>query len=120
MSDSSVLSITIENKVCLLTLNRPERRNALSRELLRSLMAAILDANANPDVALVAITGSGDAVCAGADLKDASAGDGAGTRFRGPLHVPERSPFEVMIDSRKPLLAIVNGPAVAGGFEMAL
>jgi enoyl-CoA hydratase/carnithine racemase len=55
-----------------------------------------------------------------ADLKDARAMDTGGERYRKPLHQQERSTFEVMIDSRKPLLAIVNGPATAGGFELAL
>ena len=116
----AVLKISIENKICLLTLNRPERRNALSKELSSALRLAILDADANPDISLVAITGTGTAFCSGADLKDARAGDDAGRRFGGPLHQQERSPFEVLIDSRKPLLAIVNGPATAGGCELAL
>jgi enoyl-CoA hydratase len=120
MSTENVLKISIENKICLLTLNRPERRNALSQELSSAFRQAILDCDANPDVALVAITGAGTAFCSGADLKDARAGDEAGRRFGGPLHRQERSPFEVMIDSRKPLLAIVNGPATAGGCELAL
>lgn len=120
MTPRDALLVSIEDRICTITLNRPERRNALSQELLRSLMNAILEADVNSDVAVVAITGSGEAFCAGADLKDASAGDDAGARFRGPLHVPERSLFEVMIDSRKPLMAVVNGPAVAGGFELAL
>jgi enoyl-CoA hydratase/carnithine racemase len=120
MSDENILSIVTKDRVRLLTLNRPERRNALSRDLILRLARAVLDADVDPEVSVVAITGNGEAFCAGADLKDASAGDDAGSRFRGPLHVPERSLFEVMIDSRKPLMAIVNGPAVAGGFELAL
>jgi enoyl-CoA hydratase len=98
----AVLKISIENKICLLTLNRPERRNALSKELSSALRLAILDADANPDISLVAITGTGTAFCSGADLKDARAGDDAGRRFGGPLHQQERSPFEVLIDLRKP------------------
>ena len=115
-----VLLSTKRNGVCLLTLNRPERRNALSLELGEALRQAILDADYDPEVSLVAITGAGSAFCAGADLKDARAGDEQGKRYGGPLHRPERSTFEVMIDSRKPLMAIVNGPATAGGFELAL
>ena len=115
-----VLLSTKRNGVCLLTLNRPERRNALSLELGEALRQAILDADYDPEVSIVAITGAGSAFCAGADLKDARAGDEKGKRYGGPLHRPERSTFEVMIDSRKPLMAIVNGPATAGGFELAL
>ena len=115
-SEKSVLLSKIENKVCLLTLNRPDSRNALSLELRSAFRQAILDADDDPDISVVAITGAGSAFCAGADLKEVS----TGKRHRGPLHQQERSPYEVMIDCRKPLLAIVNGPAVAGGFELAL
>src|SRR6185436_17985608 len=114
--ETPVLLSKTENGVCLLTLNRPESRNALSLELRSAFRQAILDADDDPDISVVAITGAGSAFCAGADLKEVS----TGKRRRGPLHQQERSPYEVMIDCRKPLLAIVNGPAVAGGFELAL
>ncbi len=112
----SVLLSKIENRICVLTLNRPDSRNALSHDLRSALRQAILDADADPDISVVAITGTGSAFCAGADLKEVS----SGPRRRGPLHQQERSPYEVMIDCRKPLVAIVNGAAVAGGFELAL
>ena len=121
MADQEILKIKIENKICLLTLNRPEARNALSAGLSLAIAEAILEADTNPEVFLVAITGEGDkAFCSGADLKDARQRAEAGLVNRGPLHSPNRSLFEVMIDSKKPLLAIVNGPALAGGFELAL
>ncbi len=120
MSDSDILTIETKNKVRLLTLNRPDRRNALSRDLSQALRRAIIAADTDNDVSVVAITGAGSAFCAGADLKDARATDETTGAYRGPLHEPERSLFEVMIDSRKPLIAIVNGPALAGGCELAL
>jgi enoyl-CoA hydratase len=119
-SDSDVLKITTANKVRLLTLNRPERRNALSKELQVKLRAAVLAADVDPDVAVIAFTGAGTAFCAGVDLSEARALDESGGRYRGPLHEPERAFTEVLIDSRKPSLAIVNGPAMAGGCELAL
>ncbi len=120
-SAESILKIETRDRVRLLTLNRPDRRNALSRDLGAALRRAILAADTDPDVYLVAITGAGtQAFCAGADLKDARAVDESTGDYRGPLHEPERSLFEVMIDSRKPLMAIVNGPAMAGGCELAL
>jgi enoyl-CoA hydratase len=117
-----VLSIAIENRICLLTLDRPHRRNALSEQLQGELREAVLDADRNPDVSLVAITGAGDeAFCAGADLKEMRERDtGKGHAYRGPLHRQERTIMEVLLDSRKPSLAIVNGPAMAGGCELAL
>ena len=119
-NNKDILLVKTENRIRLLTLNRPERRNALSRELNNALRAAVIAADMDPDVSLVAITGAGTAFSAGADLKDIVTTDQVGGEFRGPLHFPERSNFEVFIDSRKPLLAIVNGPAVAGGCELAL
>jgi enoyl-CoA hydratase len=118
--EEGVLKIDVANRICLLTLNRPERRNALSHELNDALRRAIIDADVDDTISLVAITGAGSAFCAGADLKDARAMDEAGRKYRGPLHEPERSLFEVMLDARKPLMAIVNGPAMAGGCELAL
>jgi enoyl-CoA hydratase/carnithine racemase len=118
--NDDVLQITTANKVRLLTLNRPDRRNALSKALSSARRAPIIAADVEPDVSVVAITGAGNAFCSGVDLKDARAMDERGERYRGPLHEPERSLTEVIVDSRKPLLAIVNGPAIAGGCELAL
>src|ERR1043166_4497139 len=116
-----VLSIATDNRICLLTLDRPARRNALSEQLQGELREAVLDADRDPDVSLIALTGAGDAFCAGADLKEIRERDqGRGHAYRGPLHRQERTIMEVLLDSRKPTLAIVNGPAMAGGCELAL
>ena len=118
---ADVVTVAIADKICLLTLNRPERRNALSDELTAVLGEAILDADRNPDVWLIAITGAGSAFCAGADLKEIRKTDeGAPATYRSPIHRLQRSILEIIIDSKKPTLAIVNGPAVAGGCELAL
>ena len=116
----AVLQVTNIDRVRLLTLNRPDRRNALSDELNSALRQAFLAADTDPSVSLVAVTGAGSSFCAGADLKEARDQDQGGGGFHGPLHKQERSLYEVMIDCRKPLMAIVNGPSVAGGFELAL
>jgi enoyl-CoA hydratase/carnithine racemase len=115
-----VLMIENVGRMRLLTLNRPERRNALNRELNDALVEAIIEADHDPEVYAVAIIGAGSTFCSGADLQDARALADAGKPFYGPLHNTRRSLFEVLIDSRKPTIAIVNGPAVAGGFELAL
>ncbi len=120
-TSTTVVTVAIADKLCLLTLNRPERRNALSDELTAVLGEAILDADRNPDVWLIAITGAGSAFCAGADLKEIRKTDeGAPATYRSPIHRLQRSILEIIIDSKKPTLAIVNGPAVAGGCELAL
>jgi enoyl-CoA hydratase/carnithine racemase len=121
MSDDAYVRIAHDGGVCVITLNRPDRRNALSDAMGEALGEAILDADRDPAVVLIAITGAGSAFCAGADLKEIRQTDsGAPVAYRSPLHRVQRSILEVVIDSRKPTLAIVNGPAVAGGFELAL
>jgi len=115
-----IVQARTDGHICRITLNRPERRNALSIDLVRAFSEAILAADADPDVFLVVVTGAGPAFCAGADMKDANRADTEGGNFRGPLHVTGRSICEVLIDSPKPSLAVINGPAVAGGCEVAL
>lgn len=115
-----VLRVETIGRTRLLTLNRPDVRNALNRELNDALVDAVIEADHDPEVYVIAITGAGETFCSGADLKDARARADSGETWFGPLHNRFRSLFEVMIDSRKPTVAIVNGPAVAGGFELAL
>ncbi len=118
---SGMVTVAIAGKICVLTLNRPERRNALSDALTAVLGEAILDADRNPDIWLIAITGAGSAFCSGVDLKEIREADaGAPAAYRSPLHRLQRSINEIVIDSKKPTLAIVNGPAIAGGCELAL
>ena len=115
-----ILLVEDRGRTRWLTLNRPERRNALNHALNEALAEALVEADHAPDVFAVAITGTGTTFCSGADLQDARDLADAGKPFYGPLHNSRRSLFEVMIDTRKPTVAVVNGPAVAGGFELAL
>lgn len=117
---SSKVKIETQDKVRWLILNRPERRNAFDDELLEGFIEAVLDADRDPDVIVIAVTGAGSAFCSGDDLNNARAAAAAGRPFKGPLHSSRRSVCEVMINTRKPTCAIVNGPAIAGGFELAL
>jgi enoyl-CoA hydratase len=115
-----ILLVEDRGRTRWLTLNRPARRNALNHALNEALAEALVEADHDPDVFAVAITGTGTTFCSGADLQDARDLADAGKPFYGPLHNTRRSLFEVMIDTRKPTVAVVNGPAVAGGFELAL
>lgn len=121
-STEDELLIRKENKICFITVNRPERRNSRTKAVNLRIMQTFLDADADPDIFMVCVTGVGDkAFSAGNDLKAArEEREVTGKINYGPLHQTHRSLFEVMIDSRKPSMAIVNGPAVAGGFELAL
>jgi len=115
------LLIADDEHVRTLTLNRPERSNALSRSLIAALVEQLLLAAEDPDVWVIIITGAGDRTfCGGLDLKEMTAGDDAGQRFRDPMHRPARTCFEVLSETYKPTIAAINGHAVAGGFELAL
>src|SRR3954454_4794191 len=102
--------------VARVTLNRPEKRNALSLDL-REELAQVLEAQAADDeVRCVVLTGAGSAFCAGMDV----------TQFGGDRANKERIVttstrlFEIVARYPLPLVAAVNGPAVAGGFALAL
>jgi len=115
------LVVTTDGHVRLLRLNRPDRRNAMTRSLSESISAAVLDADEDQDVRVIVLTGTGDAAfCAGADLKEMSGNDASGTRYRSPMNRVDRSVFEVVLEAKKPTIAALNGSAVAGGFELSL
>ncbi len=106
----------LPNHVALVTINRPEARNAISPEVAQGLEAAIDETDADADVWVVILTGTGpEAFSAGADLKAVSAGRGAELRTA-------RGGFAGFVHARrnKPWIAAVNGPALAGGCELVL
>ena len=105
----------------ILTINRPQRMNAISPELGDALIEAFVEANADDSVRAVILTGVGDrAFCAGADLKARQQEDAAGKPFQPLLSRVRRYLYEVVFETFKPTIAALNGPAVAGGCELAL
>lgn len=101
--------------VRVLTMNRPEARNALSTALFESLYAAVADADADETVRAVVITGTDPAFCAGVDLKEAqSLGREYFSRFA------RHDCMAAIAAMRTPVLGAVNGPAFTGGLEIAL
>jgi enoyl-CoA hydratase/carnithine racemase len=101
--------------VRVLTLNRPQSRNALSSALVVALYKAFLDADANDDVNAVVLTGSPPAFCAGVDLREAAS--------RGQDYFAlfdETDCIAAAGQLHKPLIAAVNGAAFTGGLELAL
>jgi enoyl-CoA hydratase/carnithine racemase len=114
--NSDLVLIDRDGPAALVTLNRPEKRNALSIEL-RIALAEALEGLANEgDVAAIGLTGAGTVFCAGMDV----------TQFGGDLdhkrQLVETSTraFDALAQCPKPTVALVNGPAVAGGFALAL
>ena len=102
--------------VAVLTLNRPERHHALSQALCADLEAAIDDAEANPEVRVLVITGSGErAFCAGADMLEASGVEAAGSRAGSAQRIYTR-----LAAAEKPVIAAINGYCYGGGARLAI
>lgn len=102
-------------KVEILRLNRPEARNAIDPATARAIEAALDEVEADPGVWCAVITATGPVFCAGADLRVIASGGGADI-------MTERGGFAGIAwrELTKPVIAAVNGPAVAGGFEIVL
>ncbi|MGH9080623.1 MAG: enoyl-CoA hydratase/isomerase family protein [Acidimicrobiales bacterium] len=116
-----------DGAVLTLTLNRPDRRNAMTWEIIRSLRDQVARARSDPSVRVVVLTGSGDqAFCAGADLSGMVPSDpgGAGDHDQFADHHRARGwlaeLFEDLWHLGKPTIARVQGWAMAGGFGLAL
>ncbi len=110
MSTSLVLSASAGTGITLLTLNRAEKRNALSVELVQALLAALTAAEADPSQRVLILTGAGLAFCAGLDLAEAA--DPARAHLSADLigQVLRR-----LSESRLVTIAVVRGAAIAGG-----
>jgi enoyl-CoA hydratase len=107
--------------VAYVTLNRPQSRNAINNSLRIKLVEAFIDASEDPEVRAIVLTGAGDrAFCAGMDLKEADQGAREGRRFNVPMTGAYRNFHEVVLETYKPTIAVLNGAAVAGGCELAL
>lgn len=115
MTDSLV-QVEINNQVAILTLNRPDALNALSRVLREQLSQALHDLQNNNEVSVVILTGSGRAFCAGLDLKELqnAAQEVADDGFIG------RDMLSALNAFSKPIIAAVNGFAFTGGLELLL
>ena len=99
--------------VLVITLNRPDARNAVNGALAQGVAQALDRLDAEPELRIGVLTGAGRGFCAGMDLKAFVAGEIPSVEGRGFAGIVERS-------SRKPLIAAVEGFAVAGGLEVAL
>jgi enoyl-CoA hydratase/carnithine racemase len=103
----------------VLTLDRPDERNPLDREMSAALLAAMGEAMADPDVRAVAIAANGPAFCAGGDLRQmkALAQQPAEQAYAWPADIVAL--HKAALDAPKPMIALVDGPAYAGGMGLA-
>lgn len=100
--------------VAIVTLNRPEKRNALSIALREEIVKCLEELEGDETVKTVVLTGAGPSFCAGFDLSELSAGDME--RIFSEARAYHRSVYTFP----KPLIAAVNGPALAGGMDLAI
>jgi enoyl-CoA hydratase len=101
----------VSGPVAIVTLNRPDRRNAISGGLLTQLRATMTALDASPDVRVIVLTGADPAFCAGLDLTELGQADSPLARAAAGPVLPQLS---------KPLIGAVNGAAITGGLELAL
>ena len=99
--------------VAIVTLNRPDARNAISPDLAEQLPLRIREADADPSVRAIILTGADPAFCAGFDLRDVGGG-----KKKGENHHPGY--WGALPPTRVPVIGAINGAAVTGGFEIAL
>ena len=110
---SDVVLVEQRDGLQLITINRPDQRNAVNRAVSDGVCAALDELEANPEMKLAIITGAGGTFCAGMDLKGFLAGENSLAGGRGFGGITHRPPA-------KPVIAAVEGYALAGGFEIVL
>src|SRR5271156_1643269 len=112
MSDGPEVLVTQQDRILVVTINRPHARNAVNAAVSQRLAQAMDRLDADPQLSVGVITGAGGTFCAGVDLKAFSRGEVVSVEGRG-LGFTESPPM-------KPLIAAVEGFALAGGTELAL
>jgi enoyl-CoA hydratase/carnithine racemase len=112
---SELLQVSVEGRVALLRLNRPEARNALSPELMELLAAELERLDPDPEVRCAVIAGSDEVFAAGADIRAM-----AERSFAEALRHPAASFWRRLAALKTPLVAAVSGYALGGGCELAL
>ena len=124
-TDTQDLLISLDDGVLTLTFNRPEARNALTPAMIVRLGEELRDAELNPDVGCIVLTGAGGAFCAGGDVKAMAAGHQPGRPVDPVLRmerqrIDHRATSLRLYQMSKPTLAAIPGPAAGAGFSFAL
>ena len=126
MSEFTALSYEVEGRIARVTLNRPERLNAINGAMPGEIRRAVEAANADRDVHVIVLSGAGRSFCAGYDLKDyAEGGRGTQPEVWDPIRDYQfmkrnTDDFMSLFRSLKPTICKVQGHAVAGGSDIAL
>jgi enoyl-CoA hydratase/carnithine racemase len=121
---SHAIDVKVTGAVGTIVLNRPDRRNALTRAILAQIGQALGDLHQEKRVRAIILTGAGSAFCAGMDLHEMHAAatlpDAEKSQDWGDTAEAYREVVSRMIELPKPIIASVNGPAVAGGAGLVL
>ncbi|HLF04261.1 MAG TPA: enoyl-CoA hydratase-related protein [Dehalococcoidia bacterium] len=107
-----------QDKVAVITLNRPDALNAINRQLRRELAEAITQFDGDAEAFVAIVTGAGRAFCAGRDLKERAADNAQGRQARASDSMAQDRPY-MWPQTWKPLIAAINGFALAGGWSIA-
>ncbi len=126
-SDYEFLKVEVAERVATITINRPDRLNAVHNELHHELEQIWLDVRSDHDVNAIVLTGAGRAFCAGGDVKGMAGGTlasgtkGGKGRGRGPIAASNgRRVVENMLDVEQPIIGAINGDAIGLGATLAL
>jgi enoyl-CoA hydratase/carnithine racemase len=114
----TVVESRVEDGVAVLTLNRPDRLNAWTREMARRYFALLEECAADGDVRAIVVTGAGRGFCAGADMQDLEALGEGGVDLAAQAE--ERRPQSFPLTIPKPIIAAINGPCAGIGLVQAL
>jgi len=114
MSNDGVVLVDVSDGVAIITLNRPDARNALNPELAAAFPAAVAECDSRDDVLAIVLTGADPAFCAGFDLRELSVRERGSEPGAPPPYRAALPPH------RTPVIGAINGAAVTGGFEIAL
>ena len=114
---SDLILYEVVDGVCNITMNRPEKKNAMSFVMLRDFIAAFSRAGEDEEARVVVLRGSSSAFCAGTDLSDLSSIPGQERGLRGSAE--ERGKWWPIVECPKPVIGVVDGPAVGMGAEFA-
>src|SRR5690348_15819932 len=118
---TEVVDIAVRDRVAIITFNRPERRNALHRDMHAPIVRALDDFATRDDVGVVVLTGAGSAFCAGGDVKgDPDAPVQRDVDERTAALLSDARVVQHLWEHPKLTIAAVNGPAVGAGLSIAL
>ncbi len=117
------LLAAVDDGVATLTMNRPERRNAMTGEMNDAMARVLAAVEVADDVCCVVLTGAGGAFCAGGDVKGMASGDGASTAYDAGVHLQrlnQRAISQRLHEMPKPTIAALGGATAGGGLSVAL